>query len=141
MQKRKSVTRKHHSKQLIAEIKANLILGGSISEVSQYFNIPESTVRNYFRQLTPDEIAKLNAKKESQIGSLMTEYLQETLKSLVDLASQVRNPEYIHCQKAQDIAILFGVMSDKAFKLIEAAQRARILKNSPEELFRTSLYE
>ena len=108
-----------HSEETKAQVLAALLAGQSITQVAQQYNIPRGTVGRWSaeRDQTLDETSR-NTKKE--IGDLLLDYLKTTLTSLKSQAEVFGDKEWLKKQPAQELAVLHGVSTDKAIRLLEA---------------------
>lgn len=120
---------KAHGDEVKAAVMAALLTGQGVSEIAAQFDLPESSVRNWKKALGPEKLAEISGKKSEQIEELLFGYLTANLTALRAQANEVAKPEYIKKQPASEIATLHGVMADKAFRILEAAERAGILEN------------
>ncbi len=57
-------------------------LGEGVVEISRQLSVPKSTVRNWKRQLDPDELTQVNAKSAEAVEDLVVDYLVMSLKAL-----------------------------------------------------------
>jgi transposase-like protein len=104
---------------------AALLAGQGITEVATQYNLDVSIVSRW-RSAMPDEQLQVVAiKKSHDIEVLLFKYLTQTLITLDEQAKVVSEREYIIKQPAGELAVLHGVMADKAIRLLEAAERAR----------------
>jgi len=107
-----------HAPEVRAAATAALLSGQSISAVAKEYDIPRSTVGRWRTEPIPD----LGIQKR-EIGDLLLEYLQENLITLKAQAKAFGDPDWLKLQGAQELAILHGVMTDKAVRLIEAMSK------------------
>jgi Homeodomain-like domain-containing protein len=103
---------------------AALLLGAGVMEVARELNLPESSIRNWKRTLTPEQIAEVNAKKGQRLDDLVFDYLQENLTTLRAQSKLLRDAAYVAQQPASEMATLHGVMADKTIRLLEAVAGA-----------------
>lgn len=117
-----------------ARVIAALLLGSGVMEIAREFNLPESSVRNWKRTLTPEQIAEINARKGQRLDDLVFDYLQENLTTLRAQSKLLRDESYVAQQPANEMATLHGVMADKTIRLLEAvagtALPARQIENA-----------
>ena len=107
-----------HPPEVRAAATAALLAGQSISSVAKEYDIPKSTVGRW--KLEP--IPEVETEKR-EIGELLLEYLQQNLVTLKAQAKAFGDPDWLSRQGAQELAILHGVMTDKAVRLIEAMSK------------------
>lgn len=111
---------KAHSPEVKAQVMAALLAGQGIPEVAQAYELPESTIRLWANQ-TP-EFAELRAKKAQELDDLITEYVKEAFVTLSVQARAFRDPAWLAKQHASEVAVLHGVLTDKAIRILSAAQ-------------------
>lgn len=107
-----------HSGEAKAAVVAALLSGQSIDQVANEYHIPRSTVGRWKKEGIP---ASGTQKKE--IGDLILEYLEANLITLKKQMVMFGNTEWLAKQNAADIAVLHGVMTDKAIRLLEAMSK------------------
>lgn len=114
-----------HSDEVQAQVMAALLAGQGVTEVSEQYNLPDSTVSD-LRKRVDEEFGNLrNKNRGAQIENLLFDYLTANLTALKKQAEAVSENEYIQRQPAGEIAVLHGVMADKSVRLLEAIERAR----------------
>lgn len=99
---------------------AALLLGGRPRVVAREHGIPESTVTTWRHRL---KTGKLRHEKKgggrSDFGDLLMECLEASLRSLIAQSQRMRDPEWIRRQPAGEIAVLFGILFDSTFRILE----------------------
>ena len=98
-----------------AAVLTALMEGQSINSVAKEYNIPKGTVSNW--KNNPPSIEQTQKK---EIGDLLLEYLSANLEALRVQVEHFKDKEWLKKQNAADVAVLHGVMTDKAVRLIEA---------------------
>ncbi len=116
---------KAHDPESRAAVLAAIISGSTLSEVARAMKLPEPTVRRWRDQAgigpkAPPDRQWLGDEKKRDLGELVGEYLDDILISLRAQAIHTRDSEWLHQQNARDLAILHGVLSDKAVRLLGA---------------------
>jgi transposase-like protein len=96
---------------------AALMAGQSLDAVSREYQIPKTTLHNWRR---PRRSQTFGTEKESEIGDLLIAYLRANLAALKAQAEVFTDKTWLSEQGASEAAILHGVMTDKAVRLIEA---------------------
>jgi transposase-like protein len=114
---------KKHSDEVQAQVMAALLAGQGVSEIAREYNLDKSVVS---RIKSSSNLQQLQPKKGEEIETLLFDYLRTTLDTLKNQAEIVGEREYVSKQPAGELAVLHGVMADKAVRLLEAAERARI---------------
>lgn len=110
-----------HTDEVKAAAMAALVAGQSISEVAKKYKIPRGTVSNWAGRVRRNGCVSPTTKKE--IGKLLLEYLETNLAALKAQARVFADESWIAKQDASDLAILHGVCTDKAVRLLEALDR------------------
>jgi len=103
-----------------AAVMAALLTGQSVSSIAREYDIPKGTVSNWKRN-TGGTIKR--TQKTEHIGELLIKYLQSNLEALSAQAEQFKDREWLKKQTASDAAVLHGVMTDKAIRLLEALSK------------------
>lgn len=103
---------------------AALLAGQGVSEVAKEYNLDKSVVSRWRTAMPDDQLQQVATKKGDRIESLLYEYLTSTLETLTKQSEIVGEREYVTKQPAGELAVLHGVMADKAIRLLEAAERA-----------------
>lgn len=112
--------RQAYGDEVKAAVMAALLAGQSISEASQEFNIPEGTIKSWKNRCKPTENVATDATAKKEIGELLLGYLQANLEALQAQVKVFSDPDWLRKQDASSAAVLHGVMTDKAIKLLEA---------------------
>ncbi len=102
---------------------AALLAGQGVGQIAREYDLDKSVVS---RIKNSSKLQQLQPKKGEEIETLLFGYLQSTLATLRSQAEIVGEREYVIKQPAGELAVLHGVMADKAVRLLEAAERARI---------------
>lgn len=97
---------------------AALLEGQAVSHVAREYRIPESTIKNW--RADAKRAARVGPKSKTEIGELLLEYLRANLAALARQAEVFADPVWLQQQGAQEAAVLHGVMTDKAVRLMEA---------------------
>lgn len=110
-----------YSEDTKAAVMSALLTGQSVSSVATDYNIPVGTVKSWkSRQLKGGQVATVATEKREQVGELLLGYLEENLKTLKVQAKIFRDENWLKKQHASDAAVLHGVLTDKAVRLLEA---------------------
>ena len=122
-----------YSPDLIAKVVAAVLEGQSMSAVAREYRIPKGTVSSWVKRnvdLAPISGAAegggrepRDPKKENrreQIGDLIIDNLEAQLNATKMMATAIQDEDWIRKQPASEIAVLFGVISDKTFRILEA---------------------
>ena len=98
-----------------------VLQGQEIAFVAQQFDIPHQTLRSWMRRAD----IKINKVKPSpanadRIGGLLIDVVQAELEGLRSIADMLKDQEWIQSQRADNLAALFAIISDKNMQKIEA---------------------
>ena len=106
---------KKYSEEKKAAVLAALVEGQSLNQIAKEYKVPRSTVSRWKNEDVP-----LNGTQKKDVGELLLGYLETNLESLKAQAEYFKTEEWLKKQNAADVAVLHGVMTDKAVRLIEA---------------------
>lgn len=110
-----------YSDETKAMVMAALLAGQSLNSVAEEYNIPKSTVSRW-----KNKEMSIDDEQRADIGDLLIEYLQENLQTLREQAVFFRSEDWLRRQTAEAAAVLHGVMTDKAIRLLEAMTKANV---------------
>jgi transposase len=108
-----------YSEEQKAEVMAALMTGQSVSSVAKEYKIPKGTVSNWKRGNGVGGTMDRTQNGE-EIGDLILDYLRQNLKTLRIHADAFADRQWLAKQSASELAVLHGVMTDKAVRLLEA---------------------
>ena len=109
-----------YSDETKAAVMAALLTGQSVSSVAREYSIPRGTVAGWSSRLNSSDLSNVSNTKKAEIGDLLTDYLRETIITLKEQAVFFRDPTWLEKQGASELAVLHGVQTDKAIRLLEA---------------------
>lgn len=108
----------HHDPATRATAMAALLAGQSLTKVAEEYSIPKSTIARWKAEAATEHLPR------PEVGTLILEYLQENLITLRVQAEHFRDKAWLKKQPADALAVLHGVMTDKAIRLLEAMSKA-----------------
>lgn len=125
--KRRGASPRTYSADTKAAVMAALLGGQSVPQAAAAYRIPLGTVKMWSASLA-EQRAELAAGAASQpeptpknrIGELLVAYLEANLRALAAQADVFTDRAWLEKQSASDAAVLHGVMTDKAVRLLEA---------------------
>lgn len=121
-----------HDPEKRATVLAVLIAGSTVAETSRETGIPEPTIIRWREEagLTqkPPKFQTIGTEKKRDLGELVGEYLDDVLVTLRAQAVHARDQEWLTRQDAAQLAILHGVLTDKAIRLLGALQTDEPIK-------------
>jgi len=102
-----------------AAVLAALLQGQSVNSVAKTYKVPRSTIQGW-RDAAGMNDSALPRSKKDEIGEKILAYLDENLTTLRAQAEFFRDKEWLKKQDASSLAVLHGVITDKAIRLLEA---------------------
>lgn len=115
------IVAREYSEETKAAVMAALLAGQSVSKVADEYNIPPGTVRSWkSRQANGETVAVVATEKREEVGELLLAYLYANLRALKAQTAVFSDPAWLAKQDAGEVAVLHGVMTDKAVRLLEA---------------------
>ena len=115
--------RKEHSPETRAAVMAALMEGQSLTQVAKEYKLPKTTVSNWKREAAA--ATQVPNEKRARITELLTGYLEDNLAALRAQAKVMGDPEWVRKQDANEVAVMHGIMTDKAVRLLEAMAGAQ----------------
>lgn len=111
---------RRYSEETKAAVMAALLEGQSVRKVAKDYSIPVGTVKGWSATMRADPPTG-SAEKKREIGDLLLTYLRDSLQTLGEHQRRVfRNERWLDKQSASELAVLHGVIADKAIRLLEA---------------------
>jgi len=116
------MSKRQYSDEQRAAVMAALLAGQSISEVAEHYHIPEGTIKHWsaVKGSVHGAVDLVEPQKKAQIGDLILAYLRENLLTLRAQQVFFRDKDWLAKQTASELAVLHGVSTDKAIRLLEA---------------------
>lgn len=119
-----------HSPETKAAVMAALLSGQGVNEIARQYNLPKSFVsRVKNNSLNGTELEQIETQKKEHIGNLVESHLRASLKAAVKIAGKTDDEQWLTEQSADSLAVFYGVLTDKALRILEAAQRAHLPDN------------
>jgi hypothetical protein len=104
-----------------AAVLAALVAGQGLEAAAEEYKVPLGTVKAWRHRMKGAASETLaTTERSEEIGELLVEYLHANLTTLKAQTVVFSDPEWIKKQNAADAAVLHGVMTDKAIRLLEA---------------------
>lgn len=100
---------------------ADLLSGASVTAVAARWGIHRNTVARW-RAADP-ELSSSHFREDVQedLSKLVVKHLQQQFTAQEAILAQANDAEWLSKQSARDLAVLFGVISDKQVRILEAA--------------------
>ncbi len=115
---------KAHSDEVKSAAIAALLTGQGVSEVARTYKLPESTVSNLKKSLTSEQFEEVRSKKQESLAELIEGHLQSSLNAARNIANQTNNADWLNKQDADKLGVFYGITTDKAIRILEAAENA-----------------
>lgn len=112
-----------YSDETRAAVMAALLEGQSVRDVARKYDLPRGTVGHWASELHRDGRPVVSDSKKQEIGELLLDYLRANLATLKAQAELFAQADWLKKQEASQAAVLHGVMTDKAIRLIEVFAR------------------
>ncbi|MCB9172334.1 MAG: hypothetical protein H6637_05360 [Ardenticatenales bacterium] len=103
---------------------AALLTGQSVSSVAKEYAIPRGTVAGWSAKVNDAGVSAVSNTKKEEIGDLLIAYLRASLAALKVQVEHFSDKAWLTRQTASDLAVLHGVQTDKAIRLLEALASA-----------------
>jgi len=114
---------KKHSDEVQAKVIAALLAGQGVAQVARQYKLPHSTVSRLKASLSEGQLDQVGREKRESLAQLIEDHLTESLKAATEIARKVStDSEWFAKQSAQEVAILYGVLTDKSVRILEAAE-------------------
>lgn len=96
-----------------------LLLGGRPRVVAREHGIPESTVTTWRHRIMHGKLRHEKKGGRTQLGGLLTEALEASLRSLAAQSERMADPAWIRRQGVREMAILHGTLFDATLRALE----------------------
>lgn len=110
---------KPHSDETRAAVLSALLAGQSLNAVAREYHISNATVISW-RDAAGMATSPVQPEKRAELGDLIAEYLRDVLATLSIQARAVRDETWLKRQPASELAVLHGVLADKAIRILSA---------------------
>lgn len=123
-----------HTPETEAAVMAALLSGQGVNEVARQYSLSPSVVSRIKSSIDSEKLEQAGMQKKERLVDLIEGHLMASLKAAIALAEQANDGAWRNKQSASDIAVFYGVISDKAFKLVEIAGRVLGQPSDSEQL-------
>ena len=93
-------------------------------QIAKKYKLPHSTVSNLKKLLTTEDFDEVRRKKEQQLAELIEKHLTASLEAAANIAKQASNADWRNKQSADHLGVFYGILTDKAVRIFEAAEAA-----------------
>lgn len=111
-----------HSAETKAAAVSALLAGQSVSAVAATYRLSRNTVKAWRHALDLDASPPVDQEKRAELGDLIADYLREVLTTLSVQARAFRETAWLRDQSASEAAVLHGVLTDKAVRILSALE-------------------
>lgn len=109
-----------------AQVVAALLSGQGVNETAHRYNLPKQTVSRIKAAIDPADLGLAETQKKENLANLIEGHLIQNLRATTSLAKRIETDDrWFNKQSAAEIATLYGVLSDKAIRLLEAIERGQ----------------
>jgi CO dehydrogenase/acetyl-CoA synthase epsilon subunit len=113
-----------HSDETRAAVISALLQGQGVNEVATAYNLDKSIVSRIKKSVSEGELQQVATQKKESIADLVENHLRASLAACANIANITQDVEWVSKQTGDNLAVFYGVMSDKSLRLLEAAQNA-----------------
>lgn len=101
---------------------AALLTGQSVSSVAKEYQLPKGTVSGWRRQAgaMASGVAGVATQKMERIGELIIDNVEAEFETMIAMQDVFTNQKWLEKQSASELAVLYGVIKDKAIRVLEA---------------------
>lgn len=117
------MSRAQYPDELKAVAMAALLSGQSINVVAEKYNIPRGTVASWAtreRNAMRGDDSVVTGDQRERIGGLIIDNAEAMLETTKEMMDVFRDKAWLKKQSASEVAVLFGVIADKTYRLLEA---------------------
>lgn len=111
--------RREYDAQTKAAVMAALLSGQSVSKVADEYKIPLGTVKRWSAG-AKELLQPVRDEKKERIGALIIDNIEAALETTQAILNVVKTKEWIEKQTATEIGVLYGIISDKTYRILEA---------------------
>ena len=123
-----------HSPEIEAAVMAALLAGQGVNEVARQHQLSPSVVSRIKSSIDMEKLEQAGIQKKEKLIDLVEGHLIASFKAAIALAEQAHDASWRNKHSASDIAVCYGVLRDKAFKLVEFAGRVLGQANDTEQV-------
>lgn len=120
-------------KSITPQVQGLLLEGTAPSEICEQFNISPSTVTRIKQKIDPALLATINREREQVLQDKVVDHLEAAMDATINIARQTSNEEWMNTQDAKSLGTMYGIMSDKSIRLLEAMEYARAAREAAKQ--------
>lgn len=107
-----------------AQVIAALLAGQGAADVARTYKLSQATVSRIKRGIR-EQLKEVDQEKRDLFGEMIADYLKANFETLTAQAKFCSDEKWLRQQSAENLAVLHGVMTDKAIRILEAAERVQ----------------
>lgn len=111
--------RREYDEATKAAVMAALLAGQSVSVVASEYKIPLGTVKRWSAS-AKEMLEPVRSAKKERIGELVLDNLEASLLFTKSMTDVLNDAKWLKKQRASEIAVLYGVVQDKTYRVLEA---------------------
>lgn len=111
---------------------AAMLTGQSVTQVAATYKLPVGTVKSWRREMVAAASTTPTAQAQRErVGDLVLASLEAMLTAIREIVERVsKDPQWIREQSASELGVFVGILSDKAFRILEALPEPEDDENS-----------
>ncbi len=116
---------KKHKPEIMAAVMAALLAGQGVAAVARQYKLDSGLVSRWKQKIPHEKLQQVAEEKSDEFAELLADALRSILKSLKVSADAIRSTEgwaWVRQHSPAEFATLIGVLTDKGFRLLEAAE-------------------
>lgn len=115
--------RTEYPTELKAVALAAMLSGQSINVVAEKYSIPPGTLKSWAareRNALRGNDSLITEDQQERISHLIIDNVEAMLETTKEMLDVIKDREWLHEQSASEVGILFGVITDKTYRLLQA---------------------
>lgn len=116
---------KKHPPEVRAAVIAALLAGQGVREVATQYKLDKAVVSRWKSTIAPHELQRVATKQADEFTELIANTLRNILKTVAISAERIGTKEgwaWLRQHDPSSVATLLGVLTDKGFRICEAAE-------------------
>lgn len=122
---------KAHSPETRAAVISALLAGQGVNDVAATYGLDSGLVSRWKGTIPAKELQQVAVEKKERLVDLIQAHLMASLKGATKCAEQANDDNWLRQQSAENLAVFYGVLSDKSIRLVEVG--ARLFGNDAEQ--------
>ena len=110
--------------EVVAQIQGKLLNGEKPINIAEDLGVSYSSVMRAKAKIPSDVLEKMDSEQVGVISDLIMLQLETGVEGSIAIAAQIQDAEWRDRQTAAHLATLYGVITDKSIRLLEASENA-----------------